>query len=533
MGSNLKISGISSGLDTEAIVKALMDAETVKLDKAKQQRQSLEWKQEAYRDIINDLNEFKNTYFNVTKSISNMMSSSTYSSFTVSSSDPTNSIVKASGSSSAMPGTYNIKNISLATKASYRGSSLQGIDTSDKASTLFSSDQSSAVNFSINGIEFSYDFSDTGADKDMTINKLMSEISAKAEVSFKYSQLTQSFSIESLKTGADQALSINETGGNFLTAFFGNSPVLSNGTDASATITDPTGASATITRPTNTFTIDGVAYNLIKEDTSPNGVNMTLSENNDEVYNKISTFVEAYNKLIEKINAKLTEKKDYSYSPLTDAQKEEMKEDDIKKWEEKAKQGLIKSDSTLQSLLSDMRMAFYSQVSGSSISLSDIGITTFSDYTKNGQLKIDEDKLKKALDNDKDKIIELFTNVSESQPAYNASATSEDRTIRYNESGIFQRISDILQDNIRTTRDSRGYKGSLLEKAGLKGDVSEYSNAISKLIATQNERIDLISRQLEDKETYYYTIYSRLESTMTKLNSQSSWLSSMLGNGIS
>lgn len=550
MGSTLKISGISSGLDTEAIVKALMDAEKVKLDKAKQQLQTLEWRQEAYRDIINDLNEFKNTYFNTTKPSTNMMSSSTYSSFTVNSSDSSNSIVKVSGNSSAAEGTYNIKNISLAKKASLKGNELKGNDgkrldikVNDKVSSLFANDSDAKVSFSINGKDFSYDFSSTGDNKDMTISQLMSEISSTAEVSFKYSELTGSFSIESLKTGSDQKLSLSETSSSLFSTFFGDSlenlkspdnPSTGNtleitGEDAQCTITDPSGAYATVTRSTNTFTIDGVSYSLIKEDKSDDGINITLTQNIDEVYSKISNFVEAYNKLIEKIGSKLTEKKNYDYSPLTDAQKEAMKEDEIKKWEENAKQGIIKGDSTLENLLTNMRTAFYTSVEECGIRLSDIGITTSSNYSKNGQLEINEDKLKKALENNKDNVIKLFTKVSETQSMYDASASSESKKARYNESGIFQRISDILLDNIRTTRDSNGYKGTLLEKAGLKGDLSEYSNSITKLIKAQQDKIYRITVQLDDKETYYYTIYSRLESTMTKLNSQSGWLSSLLG----
>jgi len=547
MGSTLKISGIASGLDTEAIVEALMQAENIKLDKAKQQLQTLEWKQEAYRDIINDLNVFKNTYFNVTKSATNMMSSSTYSSFTVNSSDPTNSTVKVSGNSSAAEGTYNIKNISLAKKASLKGNELKdndgnrlNIKVTDKVSSLFSNDSDAEVSFSINGKDFSYNFSSAGINNDMTISQLMADISATAGVNFKYSELTGTFTIESLKTGHDQTLTnydqtliLEEKNGSFFSTFFGSSLggsiVKITGEDAQCTITDPSGAYATVTRSTNTFTIDGVSYNLIKDDKSDDGINITLTQNNDEVYSKISDFVDAYNKLIEKINNKLTEKKEYDYSPLTDAQKKEMEEDEIKKWEEKAKQGIIKGDSTLQNLLTDLRTAFYTAVEGSGIRLSDIGITTSSDLSKNGQLKIDEDKLKKALENNKDQVIKLFTKVSETQPTYNASASSESKKARYNESGIFQRISDILQDNIRTTRDSNGYKGLLLEKAGLKGDVSEYSNAITKQIKAQQEKIYRITEQLANKEDYYYRIYSRLESTMAKLNSQSSWLSSILG----
>ncbi len=50
------------------------------------------------------------------------------------------------------------------------------------------------------------------------------------------------------------------------------------------------------------------------------------------------------------------------YAPLTDAQKEDMKEDEIKLWEEKARKGTLRNDSTLKSLLTKMRTSIYTSV---------------------------------------------------------------------------------------------------------------------------------------------------------------------------
>src|SRR3712207_2328499 len=92
--------------------------------------------------------------------------------------------------------------------------------------------------------------------------------------------------------------------------------------------------------------------------------------------------------------------------------------EEIKEWEKKAKQGIIKNDSNVQQMLSQMRQAFYGGYTNDpsksdhetfGISLSEIGITTARETSKRGQLVIDENKLTKALEEKSDKVYELFT----------------------------------------------------------------------------------------------------------------------------
>ena len=48
----LRISGMASGIDTDAVVKSMVSNYQAKIDKANQAKQTLQWQQEAYRDII-------------------------------------------------------------------------------------------------------------------------------------------------------------------------------------------------------------------------------------------------------------------------------------------------------------------------------------------------------------------------------------------------------------------------------------------------------------------------------------------------
>ncbi|WP_139904162.1 flagellar filament capping protein FliD [Clostridium thermarum] len=412
--------------------------------------------------------------------------------------------------------------------------------TSDKMSALVSG----KVRFTVNGKDFYYDFStdETQGDyvgaKSKSIKEIINDISSKAGVDITYSELTRKFTISSKNTGEDQVISAvdNEItegnkGGEFLKTLFGTAD-LSNvkGQDAKVTITNPGGESNTLYYSTNSFTIDNVSYVLNKETTSP--ITFTTTANTGDAVKTIKDFIDKYNELIETISKKISEsrpksgKYDGYYMPLTEEQKKEMSEDTIKLWEEKAKTGLIRNDSALSNMLSNLRKAFFDKVEGAGISLSEIGLSTSPDITSGGKIVIkDEDKLRNALLNNPDKVRDLLFKSSDT--SYTADHTNYDK--RYKEIGIFQRINDILQDNVRTVRDSSGRKGTLLEKAGLVGDFSEFNNTLYSELKRHDERISALTEKLADMENRYYLQFSKLESAMNSLNSQSNWLMQQLG----
>jgi flagellar hook-associated protein 2 len=283
-----------------------------------------------------------------------------------------------------------------------------------------------------------------------------------------------------------------------------------------------------VTRSSNTFTSNGVTFTLQKE--SPVEQTITLSSDVNGIYENIKSFIEKYNEVIETINCKLSEKYDRSYRPLTADEKEAMKEEEITLWEKKAKTGLLRNDSTLQSMVYRMRQALFERVEGVNISFADIGINTGS-YTEKGKLTIDETKLKQAIQDDPDGVMNLFSKQSTSYSTINArNLTSDQRQIRYNEEGLAYRLFDIIEDNISTLRDSNGNKGALIQKAGITGDSSLYSNTIYDEIYKYDQKIKELTDKLADKEEMYYRKYASLESYISKMNSQSAWLSQQFGN---
>ena len=381
--------------------------------------------------------------------------------------------------------------------------------------------ESGKVSFTINDESFTFSESDTMAKVMDTINN------SKANVNIRYNEISDTFSITAKQTGAGDNIRITETAGTFFAGIGIDSanPVTSQGVDAVVEIDgDP------VTRNTNTFTINGVEYTLKKAHTAENPDDtITVTQNVDAVFDSIKLFVDEYNKLVDKFSETISEKYDRDYLPLSKEQKDEMTEKEVEKWEKQAKTGLLRNDSILSKVQSDMRMALIESVEGIGINLSAIGISSKS-YLDKGKLTIDEDKLKAAIKQKPDEVKNLFIQRSDNVPNYTRNLSSSERTTRNKEQGLLFRISDILDNHISTLRDNNGRKGILLEKAGIEGDLSEFESSLAKSISSYDDKISEFMAKLAKKEENYYRQFSQLETYMNRMNSQMDWLTSQLNS---
>jgi flagellar hook-associated protein 2 len=80
--NRLRLSGLSSGIDTESIVESLMQIEQLKINREMRSSTLLKWKEEALTGIANDSKTFKQTYMSVLSS-SNMLSAGVYNVYDV------------------------------------------------------------------------------------------------------------------------------------------------------------------------------------------------------------------------------------------------------------------------------------------------------------------------------------------------------------------------------------------------------------------------------------------------------------------
>ncbi len=171
-----------------------------------------------------------------------------------------------------------------------------------------------------------------------------------------------------------------------------------------------------------------------------------------------------------------------------------------------------------------MRTSLYERVNGVDLSLADIGIETTNNYKDGGKLVIDEDKLKAAIDNNYEAVVDLFTN--ESDKDY---MDSDNIAERYSENGLANRLYDIMQNSIRITRDSSGSKGTLLEKAGIDGDLTDSNNILSKSILEFETRMSALWEDYYEKENTYYIMFGKMESALSEMQAQGASLASQLG----
>ena len=375
---------------------------------------------------------------------------------------------------------------------------------------------SGEIAFTINGEKFSFDKDDTLGDMIRTINK-----DKNANVTMKYDANTDQLAITANETGAGKTLDIADTTGNFV------STVLTDKTDGQDAKVVLDGQE--LTRSSNSFTQDGITYTLKAKTKTDATVSVTQDE--DGIYSKISNFIKDYNALIQKMNDKISESYDRNYPPLTDQQTSSMSDTEITNWNNKAQAGLLQNDSTLQNLLYNMRSALMSSVQGQSENLAKLGITTGA-YTEKGQLHIDEAKLKQAISNDPKGVMALFTQQSTSYSGTVAVRTldSSARSIRTQEEGLAYKLYDILQDNIGTVRDSNGNKGLLLQKSGMKDDASDTDNILTKDIDTLADKITAEQNRLDNETDRYYSEFTNMETVLEQLSSQSSMLASFSGS---
>ena len=274
---------------------------------------------------------------------------------------------------------------------------------------------------------------------------------------------------------------------------------------------------------TNKLTVAGVTYTFL--DTSPTDstgkaqkATISVSQDTDKIVDYVKSFVEEYNKLLDSLNEKLSEKKYSDYKPLSKRQEDEMTEKQIEKWNEKAKSGLLYHNSDIQALVSAMREAIYTKVDAVDSqynTLSSIGITTTN--TK-GHLTLDTDKLKTALAEDPDCVYQLFA--SDQDSAYIAGSTNKNqitnaqKRLDYANTGIANRLDNIMSTHMKKISDV----------AGTSKETDDQSY-LGKLITNMKAKMSSFKTLMTSYENKLYKRYDAMEVALSKLNMQLGYIS--------
>ena len=125
--------------------------------------------------------------------------------------------------------------------------------------------------------------------------------------------------------------------------------------------------------------------------------------------------------------------------------------------------------------------------------LKEMGISTHEDYNKRGQISLDETKLRDALQNDSQKVYEIFAKGPDS---------------------MMEKMKSTVKKYVG------GSSSVFAKKAGLEKTASVANNFYSEQLKRQADLIKNLQNKMHDKEDKLYLKFGNLESQMNKLNSQ-------------
>lgn len=355
--------------------------------------------------------------------------------------------------------------------------------------------------FSVNGKDFVVD------DKS-TINDFTTAVS-KMGVSASFDASHGRFYLNASKTGAANDFNLTSSDSSALEAL---------GLGSKAEKVDARDAiiyynKVKYTSDSNTLTVNGLTITAKAKTDSV--VNVEVAADTDSAYNTVKKFVKAYNDLIDEMN-KYYNEKDAGYDALTEDERSKLSDTQIEKWEEKAKQGLLRRDSTLQTLLSGMRTTLNRGVqvtmedgSTKTMTLASLGIVT-GDYTENGKLHILGDEDDDQYSSETNTLKNLLESGSDIVGQVIGGST--------NTSGVGTQMYDYLRKSMTRIEGVRSTQTFYNDKT-LDSEIDDYDDDIDKW----DEKL----QNLEDK---YYDQFSKMESAMAKLQSQQSYLSSLFGS---
>ena len=238
-------------------------------------------------------------------------------------------------------------------------------------------------------------------------------------------------------------------------------------------------------------------------------VSISTTTDTQGIYDKIKDFLTSYNNIINKMTKLYNADSAKNYEPLTDDEKSQMSDSEVEKWETKIKDSLLRRDSNLSTIMNAMTTSMTKAISinGKNYSLSSFGISTlgYMNAAENEQnaYHIDGDEDDENTSGNKDKLMAALS-------------SAPDTVIDFMKQ---------LSTNLYTAIDKQMQRNSLRSRYSIYNDkemTSQYTS-YTKTIAEWETKIS-------DKEDYYYKKFSKMETALSKLNSQTSSLSGMFSS---
>lgn len=527
----MRVTGLTSGLDTESIISALVSAYDVKTQKYTKAQTKLSWTQDAWKSLNTKV-------YSLYTNVSNLRFSSAYSTKKATVSDATKASVTAS--SDAVNGTHKLSINSIAQSGYMTGGKVNYPVSDDGEEPETSKVKMSDLGYTGGDTSFQVklgngDTKDIKLSASSTITDVVAAL-REAGVNANFDEKQKRFYISSKTSGADADFNIVPKGDKFdddgnttkystdsynllYTLGFANAGMAAMtddpvGTDNKRYATKIDGQDSSITldgveytNSDNAYSINGLSINALAE--TDGEITIQTATDTQAIYDKIKDFLTEYNNIINEMTKLYNADSSYGYDPLTDEEKDAMSDTEIEKWETKIKDSLLRNDTTLNGVMMAMinSMSASYEINGEKYSLSSFGISTLGYLNaadnENYAYHIDgdaddentsskEDKLMKAITESPDAVIEFMKKLT---------------------SGLYTDLGN----KMKSTALSSAY--TIYNDKEMNSQYSEYS----KTISTWQDK-------LTEKEDYYYNKFAQMESALTKLQSQTSSLSGLFGS---
>ncbi len=484
----IRLTGINSGFDTEAMIQELTKTRQQKVDKVKNEQTKLTWKQDAWKTLNSKISKLYTT-------LDNLKFSTTYSTKKTTVSEP--NVANISTDSSAPYGSYTLNISQTASYANMTGNKINGnITSSSKLSDMGINDSGSfEVKKGNETVVINYDKNDTLSD----LKEKFTDLGLQAN----FDDKNKRFFLSSKESGADYNFSFSNDTSNALEKIGLTNAVYNEGKNLKLALNNVDYESNSNTITINDLTIQAIA--VTKGDAT-----ISTVQDNSGIYSKIKDFIKQYNELVKEIDKMYNAESSKDYKMLSDDEKDSMSEKQVEEWENKIKDSLLRNDDTLGGIYDIFKQNMTKTIEmsdGSKLSLSDFGIETLSYFVapKNERyvLHIDGDadddsnsskanKLENFIQRDPEKLSEFFSKLAKD-------------------------IYDKLSAKSSSVANTRSY-GKFYQDKKLQSDIASYKTKIVEEEKKMNAFMDK-----------YYKQFARMETAFSKINSQSSYLTSLFG----
>lgn len=499
----IRITGMNSGLDTDAIITELVSAYKAKGDKYVKSQTKLSWTQDLWKSLNTKI-------FNFYKSLDKLrLGTSVKKKTTVS--DPAKATVTAG--SNAVSGTQSLKITNLATGGYITGDELKKGDSGEKVTaddTLSSLGYSGSGKITLKGLKPVEGSEDLEIDvtSSTTIKDVIKQINeSNTGVKASFDAENQRIFLSSTKTG--EGTDIVLEGDTAAIKSLGldipeDDARRIKGEDAKIELNG-----ATYTSSSNTFKVNGLTIQANAVTGENEKLTITTDTDTQGMYDNIKEFISSYNDLINELSTYYNADSAKGYEPLTSDEKEAMSDSEVAEWEKKIKGSLLRRDSTLSGIMSAMTTAMSTTVSvnGKNYGLANLGIKTLGYFVSSKN-----EKNAFHIDGDSDD-----TASSENEDKLMAMLNSDPEAVTEIIKGVASKLYKNLDDKL---------KGSTT----LKSAYTVYNDKeMAKSYSDYTTKIKEWNKKVAEIEDSYYKKFSAMEVALGKLQSQMSSFTSMLG----